>query len=250
VIQVGFSYPQSISRNLTIQKSARNIAEFVRDLWIARSPYASGGYVRGLQQPNSIQLFLGRIVIKNTCKYAYVIERGFRSYNFGLAVLNAGKNVKVGKDGNRYKVIKVDPKGKAAYRKASVGDAVKRSFMKSMPIGMPMPKITSYGGIKPYKQRQSIRRPMKARKPAKDAMKGIFVISEKAIKADPTKWMMPAREGLHLAEKIQKEARQYVVAAFRDVVKKESDRQGLVKREANFGLDLRSILGMIPPEVL
>ena len=75
------------------------------------------------------------------------------------------------------------------------------------------------------------------------AMKGFFIISEKAIRENPQKWQVPSRAGLKLAEKVQKESRPYVIAALKAVVQAERDRNKRAR-----GVDLRSAFSMIPPQ--
>jgi len=230
LISISFQYPKELEANATIRRALYNAANFVRDLWLARSPYATGDYAKGLQHTQSVQVSGGQIKITNFSKHASVIEYGFKGYNIGLAMLNSGKNVKVAADGNRYKMIHIDPKPRANYRQAGVASAVVKSFTKMAPIGMPIAKLTKYGQIKPYKSKPSLKKPIKGKPALASSPRGFLVISEKAIKADPKKWMMPSRAGMKLAEKLQKEARPFVLDAIKLAVKQERERQERMRK--------------------
>lgn len=249
-VTITFNYPAELLRNATIRRAIFNAAEFVRDLWLARSPYATGDYAKGLRSANSIRIGNGKIEITNMSKHAASIEHGFRSYNIGLAMLNSGKGVRTSADGNRYKLIHVDPKPRGATRAPGVSRAVVTSFTKTMPIGMAIPRFDRYGAIKPYKQRRSLQRPLKGKAPFAGAMKGFFVISEKAIKADPSKWQMPSREGRLLGRKVMQESKPLIAEAIRAAVKGEKARQERMKGRTPKWYKPRmtqNILKAIPP---
>lgn len=224
-VKIEFKFPAELSRNSTIRTALVNTATFVRDMWLARSPYATGEYAKGLTQSGSIKVEQGRMIIENKSRHAAIVEYGFRSFNLGLAMLNSGKGVKVSADGNRYKVIKIEPKERAAFRSQGVANQVQKSFASIMPIGMPRPQISKYGGLKTYQTRRPLLRPLKGKKPSTSGPRGIFVISEKAIKENPMKWQMPARAGMNLSKTVSEECRPYVIEAIKGAVQAEADRQ-------------------------
>lgn len=231
MIQIVYSIPENVARNATVRQALMNVGYFIRDLWAARSPSAGGGYVMGLMQAGSVKLEGGQLRITNFAKHAAVIEHGFSSYNWGMRTLNKGKNVQFAADGSRYKIIKIDEKPTARYRRPSVAQAVTNSFAKLAPLGMKPGKMVKYGQLDRYKPRKALQRPIKGGPPRKDAPLGFFVVSEKAIKNSGGRaWQMPDREGYHLAEKVKGEAKALVIEAVRSAMQMEKNRQKAVGR--------------------
>jgi len=252
-IVVSFSFPRELSRNATTRRALVNAALFVRDLWLARSPYASGEYAKGLQHAGSVRVEQDKIVIENKAKHAAVVEFGHRSFNIGLAMLRNGRGVRTAADGSRYKIVRIEPGARGATRAAGVSRAVVASFTKLFPMGMRVPRVDRYGGIKPYKPRRALQRPLKGLSPRTGSPKGFFIISEKAIRANPHKWQIPAQQGRKLGAKVQAEARPYVIEAIRQAVQGERDRQMRVrgKKPGWYRPAMsRNPLKTIPPERL
>lgn len=227
-LAVEFDYPRELLRNANISRMLWNTALFVRDLWIARSPTSSGAYIKGLMAQGSVSVSGGKIRIVNKAPHAQFVESGRKSYNMGMAILNGGKGVKRSKEGFKYKVIFVKPKPTASFRKPSVGASITRAFAKGVPK-MIQASIQRYGAMTKYQANKRISKPLKPGKPRSNAMKGFFVISEKAIKEDPSKWLSPEVPGRFLAKRVQKEAERYVQAAINEAVKAEKQRQRKVQ---------------------
>jgi hypothetical protein len=219
MVKVAFSFPPEIARNPRVRSALLDAGNFVRDLWLARAPYSSGDYARGLMHAGSVKLTGNKLEITNTCPHAAVVEFGFRSYNIGLAILNSGKGVRMSAEGFRYKVIKIGDTAKARYRQASVAQAVQKSYAKLAPIGLSNPNF-KFGA---YKPRMSLQKPLKP-----GAVRGtsqVLTISEKAIKQNPDKWRMPSRDGKKLGERIQKEGAVIIKDVVRRIIAQERDRQ-------------------------
>ena len=225
-VKIVIKFSDSLLRNLTINRAINNAALFIRDFWLARSPYNSGDYARGLLHAGSIQVGNGKIVIENKSKYADYLEYGTRSFNIGQKLLANGKGVKISKDGHRYKRIKIEPNLRTRMRAESVQAQVVRSFDRLTPLGMNQSKVTKYGGIKNYETRRSLLRPIKGKAPLKTAFKGIFTISDKTC---PPKWQVPAKGGQFLAREVQQEAGPIAVAAIQAAVQAEKERQKRTK---------------------
>jgi len=223
-VEVVFEIPREIAYNATIRRHLWNVGYFVRDLWLARSPYAGGGYARGLTLAGSVSVKGNKIHVSNFCKHAQYVEYGHRSFNIGLAMLKNGRNVKVSKDGNRYKRVKIDRSPTSRYRRESVASSVKQKFQRLAPLGMRLPRIDRYGQAPVYPQRKSLMKPIKPGAPRKGP-EGIFTVSERAIKEDPSRWLVPALAGRYLARQVQEEARPFVVQTMRDMVQGERARQ-------------------------
>lgn len=202
----------------------KDAAEFVRDLWLARSPYATGSYAKGLLQAGSVKVGGGKIEIANKSKHAESVEFGFSSYNWGMQILNSGKGVKTAKDGTRYKIIHIDDKAQTKYRKPSVAQSISKSFQKLIPLGLKPNAVTKYGQLKRYEPRRTLKRPLKPQM-KKSSPHGFFIVSSKSIQENPRKWQMPTREGRKLGEQVQKEASPLVKAAVSAAIEKERDRQ-------------------------
>lgn len=222
MVKIVYKYPNEIGSNANIKRTLENAAMFVRDLWLARAPYATGAYAAGLLHSGSVKVGNGEIVIENKAKHAAVLEHGFSSYNLGLAILNGGKGVKTSKDGNRYKKIVIGPSYATRYRQKTVQQQVQKSFSKLAPLGLKPNQFTKYGGVKKYTPRKSLQQLLKPKQ--KPGQIQILTISEKAIKEDPTKWRMPAREGRKIAAEVQKDARQVVTDAIRAAIQNEKGR--------------------------
>lgn len=225
MVSITFKFPQNIYRNRTVNKTLHNLGAFVRDLWLARSPYAGGKYADGLRRNGSIKIGNGFLTIENNCPHAEWIEKGFRSFNIGLRMLFNGKGVKYSKEGYRYKIIHVEPKPRASFRKPSVANSIKQSARAVMPLGMRGVKSSYYGDVKEYSPRKSLQKNIKPQKPKKNAMNGFFVISEKAIMQDSSKWKMPDRKGKFIAKKVMNEAKSICERALRVALKTEQGRQ-------------------------
>lgn len=253
MVSITFTFPPGLSRNATVRRALVNAAYFVRDLWLARSPYASGDYARGLTHSGSIKVSNDRIEIINLSRHAQWVESGTRSFNIGLAMLRNGRGVRTAADGSRYKIVRIEPGARGATRAAGVSRAVVASFTKLFPMGMRVPRVDRYGGIKPYKPRRALQRPLKGLSSKPGSPKGFFIISEKAIRANPHKWQIPAQQGRKLGAKVQAEARPYVIEAIRQAVQGERDRQMRVrgKKPGWYRPAMsRNPLKTIPPERL
>ncbi len=231
MVSIIFQYPPELARNPVIKQAIDNAALFVRDLWLARAPYASGEYAKGLSRQSSVSTSGGKIEIKNFAKHAHVVEFGFSSYNLGMRILNSGKGVKRSADGFRYKLIKIEPSSTGRHRQASVGDRLAKSFAKTFP-GMPISKISRMGKQKQYQARRSLQRPLKGGSPKHGGPQGFYVISERTIRLNPSRWMMPKREGRNLAREVQKEARPLVMQAIRKAVTQEKQRRSSMRGRA------------------
>ncbi len=235
MIEIVYNLPDNIARNATVRAVLMNVGLFIRDLWLARAPYATGGYARGLMMPASVRIEGSELHITNFSKHAAVLEYGFSSYNWGMRTLNKGKNVKTAKDGTRYKIIKIDKIPTARYRRPAVAQAVQKSFAKLAPLGLRPGRILKYGKPDRYNPRKSLQRPIKGGPPRKDSPLGFFVVSEKAIKQSGGRaWKMPTREGLNLAKKVKDEARPLVVAAVKAAMNAERDRQNSAGRRPSW----------------
>ena len=225
-VKIVIKFSDSLLRNLTINRAIHNAALFIRDFWLARSPYNSGDYARGLLHAGSIQVGNGKIVVENKSKYADYLEYGTRSFNIGQKLLANGKGVKISKDGHRYKRIRIEPNRRTRMRAESVQAQVLRSFDRLTPLGMNQSKVTKYGGVKNYETRRSLLRPLVGKAPLKTAFKGIFTISDKMC---PPKWQVPARGGQFLARDVQSEAGPIAVDAIKAAVRAEKERQSRMK---------------------
>lgn len=223
VVQVRIPFDRKLWRSPAVQKVAGNAARMIRDLWLARSPHLSADYVAGLQKQGSIVIKPGVIIVKNLSEHAAVYETGAKAFNWGLAMLNkGGGKVKRSKDGSKYRIIRIEPKGRGAFRKPSVGTQVIAAFRATVPRGRTT--YAAYGGIKDigsYQQHGRLGKPLKPRKPLASAMKGFFVVSEKAIRADPKKWFHEKTEGHWLARSIQRDAEPIVARAIAQAVAAE-----------------------------
>lgn len=225
MVTIAFSFPQELSRVPRVRAVLMDVGEFIRDLWLARAPYATGGYAKGLLNAGAIKLNGNKLEITNRAQHAAIVEYGFRSYNIGLAMLNKGKGVRTSAEGYRYKVVKIEKGPETKHRQPSVGQAVQKGFAKLAPIGIRPNPGNKFGR---YEPRKSLRKPLK---PGRTKNSGVFVISEKAIKQNPQKWMMPAREGRRLAESIQKEGAPIIRDVVRRVIAQEKDRQTRLQGE-------------------
>lgn len=223
-VKITFKFDRRLWANPAVQKVIMNASKMVRDLWLARSPSLSGDYADGLRKQGSIVVKPGEITVTNLSKHALVYETGAKAFNWGLAMLKAGgKGVKRAKDGSKYRIIKVDPKGRVAFRKASVGAQVVAAFRATVPRGRTT--FAAYSGksdIGAYKQHGRLGKPIKARKPLASSMKGFFVVSEKAIKADPKRWFHAKVPGHFLARAIQREAAPIVARAISQAAQAEA----------------------------
>lgn len=227
-VAVRITFDKRVWGNPAVQRAIWNAARFVRDLWLARSPHLGGDYARGLTRQQSIGVTPGVITVRNLATHAAYYEKGVRAFNWGMRTLEKGKNVKISKDGFRYKVIRIEPKGRVAFRKPSVPAAVIAAFRQTIPRGRT--KFSNYEGIDRYRARRALQKPIKARKPLASAMKGFFVVSEKAIRNDPRKWMHKKVEGKHLARDIEAEATPIIQRAIDQAVAAERARQERMRR--------------------
>ena len=217
-VEVSYRVPSELYANVTTRAAMINAANFVRDLWLSESPHVSGEYARGLLNPKSVRVLAGEITVVNHAKHAKFCEYGHRAFNIGLAMLNNSSKTKVSKDGSRYLVIRIDSKGKSRIRSAAVKGNVKKAFIDTMPLGSKYPVVRKYGGIAKYEQRKRLQKPLVA----KSSGKGTTVtISEKAIRADPNKWRVPALPGKGLARKIHDEAEPLVKEMLRRAIEGE-----------------------------
>lgn len=206
-LQIVIPFDPKLWRQPAMKRAIWNSAKFLRDLWLSRSPTLGGDYAKGLQRPSSIVITPGKIIVQNFSKHARIYEDGARSFNWGLATLAKGKNVKRTKAGDKFKVIFIKPTGRVAFRRPTVGNAVIAAFRATIPKGRTT--FASYSGPKDlarYKSRASLAKPIKAKKPLKGAMKGFFVVSERAIRENPKRWFHERLEGHHLARDVEREA--------------------------------------------
>lgn len=204
-VKIVIKFDRRLLSSQAMQRVVWNAARMVRDLWLSKTPYLSGDYAKGLQRPGSIGVSPGRITVQNFSPHAGIYESGHKAFNWGLATLNKGKNVKTAKDGSKYKIIKIDPKGRVAFRKASTGAAVISAFQATVPKGRG--KFASYGGrgdIGKLRTHARLLKPIKPRKSLVGAMRGFFVVSERAIKANPKRWFHEKQEGHYVARDVQK----------------------------------------------
>lgn len=222
MIEISFALPTDLGRNLLINRQMHAVAEFVRDLWLARSPYSSGAYVKGLQHPGSIKITHDRIIVRNMCPHAEYVEYGHGAFNIGLAMLNNGRNVKVSASGNRYKTVVIPPKTESRTRSAKVAGKVTQSFKKMAPMGMTAPKTDKYGKMKRYVARKGLKTQLKNRAIGEET---ILTVSEKSIKEDPSRWRIPAMDGRYLAQEVRREAMPYVENAIKQAFLAEKERQ-------------------------
>jgi hypothetical protein len=199
----------------------RNCADFVRDMWLSRAPHVSGAYANGLLESNSVIVRQGSILIQNLAQHAQWYEYGHNGFNIGKRILLTSKKVKVSKDGFRFLRFRMNEKGPTKFRSENVARGVKQSFRNALPTGSVRPQINSYGGIAAYERRKRLMKPMMA----KSKQGGWLTISEKAIKANPDKWWIPAMVGKNLAKKIQEETRPLVMEMLRRAVEGERLRQ-------------------------
>jgi len=225
-VSVEFDFAPELARNHNTRRMLWNLALFVRDLWVARAPTGSGAYVRGLYAAGSVRVQGGKIKIVNYAKHAEYVENGHRAFNLGLAILSGAK-VKRSKAGFKYKVIHVEPKAKATFRPPSVGASVTRAFEKGVPR-MVKSALARYGGMKKYEAHRRLSRPARPGRISAQAMRGFFVISEKSIREDPSRWMSPSVPGRYLAKRIQKEAGPIIKAAIAEATKAENQRKSSV----------------------
>jgi len=225
MVKIVFNYPKSLGRNVTVMNAIKDSAEFIRDLWLARSPYVSGDYANGLLHSGSVRVRDGKIEITNFSKHAAIIENGFSAYNWGMKVLLGGKNVKVSKEGNRYKIIHIKQATQTKFRKESVSQRIMSSYQKLIPIGMKTNLATKYGNVRRYEPKRALRRPLKPGKAKSGTPRGFFVVSEKAIRENPSKWTMPQRAGRKLGEQVQKESSPLIKQAIAKAVQFERNRQ-------------------------
>lgn len=229
MVEISFSLPSDLGRNLLINRQMHAVAEFVRDLWLARSPYSSGAYVKGLSHPGSIKITHDRIIVRNMCPHAEYVEYGHGAFNIGMAMLNNGRNVKMSATGNRYKTVVIPPRSEGRTRSARVAGKVTQSFRKMAPMGMNPPKVDKYGKMKRYVARKSLKNPLKSRMSGEET---ILTISEKSIKEDPSRWRIPAIDGRYLAQEVRREALPYVENAIKQAFLAEKERQERQKGKA------------------
>ena len=242
-IEVSFKIPQEMSSNATIKKHLWNIAKFIRDYWIAKSPSVTGEYAKGLLQSGSIKVAGNEITVRNLAKHAQYYEFGHAAFNIGLKMLQNGRGVKVSKEGFRYKHVKIGDKHATKYRKENVAAGVSNSFMSMTPMGMGLPLITSYGAAPEYHAKKSL---TKMLKPGKVTRKGsdCLTISEKAIRLNPNKWLVPAMQGKNLAKKVQQEVRPLIIQSLHAIVKAEKERQTSKGRTPQWSAQKRGILNV------
>lgn len=225
-VSISIPFDRSLSGNQAVQRTIWNAARMVRDLWLSRAPHISGAYAQGLQHPSSVTVKPGEIVITNFAKHASYYEDGTRAFNWGMQFLmKGGPKVKRDKEGFRYAVIKIDPKGKAAFRKEGVGKAIIAAFQGTLPRGRTkFPDYNGVGDIARYTQRKSLSKPLKPKAPGKGAMKGFFVVSERAIRENPKRWFHEAKEGYKLAADVKAATEPLVIRALAKVVVAEAVR--------------------------
>lgn len=229
-VKITFKFDRRLWSKPAIQKVILNAAKMVRDLWLARSPTLSGDYAKGLMKPQSIVVTAGTITVSNLSDHAAAYEYGTKAFNWGLATLKKGKNVKTAKDGSKYKIIRVKPTGRVAFRKPTVGAAVIASFRATLPRGRTV--FAGYTGAKDigrYQQHARLAKKLKARKPLKSAMNGFFVVSEKSIKADPRKWFHDKVPGHFVARAVQKQAEPIIKRAISQAVAAEAAAKARAK---------------------
>lgn len=231
-VEIRLKFSRKAWGNQAVQRTIWNAARFVRDLWVARSPNLGGAYVRALMSSGSIIVRPGEIIVTNRAPHALMYEKGVRRFNWGLRTLALGKNVKTAKDGSRYKIIHVQPQGRVAFRKPSVPRAIIAAFRATIPKGQTVHgAYSSFKDIDRYRPRKSLGRTLKPRKALASAMNGFFVVSEKAIREDPRKWLHEKVEGKHLARDIEAEARPIVQRAIDQAMAAEAARKARVRRK-------------------
>lgn len=226
-VSITLKFDRRIWGNPAVQRTVWNAAKMVRDLWLARSPNLSGEYAKGLMHQASVVVRPGEIVVTNMAEHAAVYEYGHKAFNWGLAFLRSGSGkVKRAKDGSKYAIIKIDPKGRSAFRKPSVAGNVIAAFRGTVPRGRT--KFSAYEGVASmtrYEAQQRLRKRLKPKAALQGAMRGYFVVSEKAIKADPKKWFHAKTEGYRLARDVKREAQPIVERAIAQVVAAEAARK-------------------------
>jgi len=218
-VSIQFSFPASVIRNLNVRKQLYNAALFARDLWVSMSPRGSGQYIDGLMQGKSIVISGGTITITNFSRTAQFFEEGHRAFNIGMKMLQNGKNVKHAKDGSRYKIIKmpIGMRKQATYSKPSVAASITRNFKGLVPAGM---KIKSYGDTPSYRARKF--RPISGGKKRNNE---IMVVSERAIRMNPSKWYVPAMAGRKIGQKVKEIANPVIQQAILNASIAEMQRQ-------------------------
>lgn len=222
-VKIVFKFDRRLWKNEAVKRTVLNAAKMVRDLWLARCPNLSGDYANGLRKQRSIIISPGKIEISNLSEHAAAYEYGVKAFNWGLQTLKKGKNVKRSKDGSKYKIIRVKPQGRVAFRKPSVGNSVIASFRATVPKGRTtFAAYTGKQNIGSYKQRLILGKKLKPKKALKSAMSGFFVVSEKSIKADPKKWFHDKVPGHFLARGIQREAEPIIKRAISQTVAAEA----------------------------
>lgn len=244
-IEVSFTVPKELSANATIKKHLWNIANYIRDYWLAKSPSVTGEYAKGLLQNGSVKVTGNVIIIRNLSDHAKYYEFGHQAFNIGMKMLNNGKNVKISKEGFRYKHIKIGDKLQTKSRKDSVAAGVSQSFMSLTPMGMNLPVISRYGATPHYQAKKSLK---KVLKPGKVIRKGsdVLTVSEKAIRLDPSKWLVPKMEGRNLAKTVQKEVKPLIIHSLHAIVKAEKERQSRNGRTPQWSAQKRGIIKVGP----
>lgn len=226
-VRITIKFDRRLFGNPAIQRTLWNAAKMVRDLWLSRAPHVSGDYVDGLRHPGSIAIRPGVIEVTNFSEHAQVYEFGHKAFNWGLKMLEkGGAKVKTAKDGSKYRIIKVDPAARASFRKPSVGAAVITAFKATVPRGRG--KFKAYSGsadIGKYHQHVRLGKAIKAKPPLASGMSGFFVVSEKAIKADPKKWFHDKMPGFKLAASVQREAAPIIKEAIAQALSAELARK-------------------------
>ena len=219
--EIKFNFPKGMLKNHNTREAIKNAANFIRDLWLSKVPNKGGGYAKGLQQPGSVKVEDGRITITNFAKHAGIVENGFKSYNIGLKILANGKGVKVSKDGNRYKIVRLPERSEKKIELKDKSSHVTNAFKRTIPKA-----LNSAWGHKTYERPKQLHAALNKQKQKQGTTASkLVVISEKAIKKDPTKWQMPAREGKKIAEAVFKEARPLIAEAVRQAQIAEVSRQ-------------------------
>lgn len=222
-VSIKLKYPQELIYKPLVRQRLYDIALFVRDLWLARSPQRTGAYMKGLLKSNSIRIGSGEIVITNFAPHAQYYEEGHKAFNIAERMLANGKNVKVSKEGYKYKYVKI-PRGLESRARA---DSLQKTIFKA--FGAIIPK----GVMKAvYKVRQSLKKPLKM-KMKKGAGDGVFVISEKTLRQRPGAWRIPPMAPHYLAKDIQREVmpilNEAVQKAIQEQAKKEVPKKELPK---------------------
>jgi hypothetical protein len=244
-VEINFTVPRELASNSTIKKHLWNIAKYIRDYWIAKSPSVNGEYVKGLLNPGSIKVIGENIIVRNLSKHAQFYEFGHRAFNIGMKMLNNGRGVYVSKEGFRYKRVKISDRLETKFRKESVSASVSQSFMSLTPMGLNLPVISKYGATPQYQSRKSLQKMLKPGKVVKEGA-DCLTISEKTIRLNPSKWLVPAMQGRHLAKEVQKEVRPLIMQSLHAIVKAEKVRQRSKGRTPQWSAQKRGVVKVGP----